>query len=270
MSSTVIPDSATVQDSAVDWRDHLAHGRIDPALAAYLRSGEDHPGVQRGLEDLSSIVAMIRAKTFNRARRVLDRLEERGDWFDWASFERELETLRQASAKIDERDSEAALKELDSVTMSIFTAEVANMRGTAYIHMSEIESARGEFARALDFDPKHYRAVTNLGNAALESGNVDEAIEHYEKAIRLNGDFPNAHHNLGVAWRRKGNIGKSISALKAGQRAQSRFEQAEAREQLGRITRGAGRGNTGKYMKWLGYGVIIAAAYWFLSSRGTI
>ncbi len=253
------------------WRDRLANGELEPALTSYLRFGPEEPGVQTTLEDLHALLNLVRSKAFARAERMLEQLDNRPDWFDWNGFENSFRALRDAAAAVDEREPDRCEELLNDVTHVLFRAEAANMRGTALIFRGEFEAAREQFDQALLIDPKHYRAVTNLGNAALEAGDLDGAIAFYERAISLNADFANAHHNLGVAWRRKGRIGKSIAALKAGQKAQQRFDQAEAREQLGRMTRGVtGKAAGSKYIKWALYALVAAGVYWFLSSRGTI
>ncbi len=254
----------------VAWQDRLGEGAIESALGNYLRFGPEQPGVQEALEDLQTVVSLVKAKAFVRAERRLAAIADRADWFDWAGFEKSFFALRDAVAALDNRETETALARLDEADHVLFTAEIANVRGTAFIFRGDLEEAHAEFSHALQLDPKHYRAVTNLGNAALEAGRIDDAIDFYKKAINLNPDFPNAHHNLGVAWRKKGNIARSISALKAGQKAQQKFDQAEAREQLGRMTRRVTGGNASKYLKWFLYAAIAAGVYWFLSSRGTI
>ncbi len=269
MSETALNVTST-REQEITWRELLASATPDRALAAYLRFGPEEAGVQRGLEDLANVMSLVRSKSFNRAERILQRLEERGDWFNWDAFEADLARIREASAHIDERNLDEAKALLGQVGMSMFAAEVANMRGTARIFSGDLDEARMDFETALELDPQHYRAMTNLGNAALEAGELDEAIAYYERALRLNGDFPNAHHNLGVAWRKKGKIAKSIGSLKSGQRAQQRYEQAEAREQLGRMGRNFGGSNSRKYAKWLMYAVVAIGVYWFLTSRGTI
>lgn len=267
MSEQTVSQSAATEAS---WRDRLAVGELEGALGNYLKFGPEEAGVQETLEDLHAILTLVKAKAWARAERAFARLEQRPDWFDWAAFEGSFTALRQAVAALDEREADRVEEVLAGCQHPLFQAEVANVRGTALIFKGEFDTARAEFDQALTIDPKHYRAVTNLGNAALESGDLDAAIEYYQKAINLNSDFANAHHNLGVAWRKKGNIAKSIAALKAGQRAQQRFEQAEAREQLGKMTRGVTQGNSGKYLKWAAYGLVAIGIYWFLSSRGTI
>jgi tetratricopeptide (TPR) repeat protein len=251
---------------AFAWRERAAEGSFEAALAAYFAAGPEDAGVQQSLESLCSLVALTRSRAWNRARRQLEAVSERGDWLDWNQLEADLAALQAATEALDSRDSQAAGELLDSVRLACFEAETSNLRGAAAIFEGDFTGASAWFERAITLDPKHYRAVTNMGNAALESGDTDMAIEWYEKALRLNGDFPNAHHNLGVAYRKKGQIAKSIRSLKSGQKAQQRFDQVEAREQLGRIGRGAGQ----KYTRWLFYAAAGAAVYWFLSSRGMI
>lgn len=262
--------AAAVPAAAPGWRERLAAGELEAALSAYLRYGPEEAGVREALEDLHAVMAFVKAKSFGRAERLLGRLAERPDWFDWETFSASFTAVREAVAALDEREHARAEEQLERVTHPFFQAEKANIRGTALIFAGEFERAREQFEEALALDPGHYRALTNLGNAALESGDPDGAIEYYNRAINQNADFPNAHHNLGVAWRKKGNIGRSIAALKAGQKAQQRFEQAEAREQLGSMTRRLGGGQGSKYLKWIVWGAVAAAVYWFLSSRGTI
>lgn len=250
-----------------DWRALVAVGSFPAALAAFHASGAD-PELRFTLEELNRLAGLLRARSWVRARRVLDGIDpaERGDWLDWSALEAGVQALREAAEALDLRETERALELLDRIDLGVLAAETANLRGAALIFQGDTDTARAWFVQAVELDPRHYRAVTNIGNAALEAGDADEAISWYEKALELNGDFPNAHHNLGVAYRRKGRIAQSIKALKAGQKAQQRFDQTEAREQLGSIGSGASR----KYGRWLLYGAGIAGVYWFLSSRGVI
>jgi tetratricopeptide (TPR) repeat protein len=251
---------------AFSWRERLSEGSFEAALKAYFAAGPEDPAVQEALESLCSLTILARSRAWNRARSRLQAITQRGDWLDWDQLDADLTALQAAAAALDSRDSEAALEQLESVQLNFFAAETANLRGAAAIFMGDFTLAREWFERAIELDPQHYRAVTNMGNAALEAGATDEAIEWYEKALRLNNDFPNAHHNLGVAWRKKGQIAKSIRSLKSGQKAQQRFDQLEAREQLGTLGRGAGR----KYSRWLLYAAAAVAVYWFLNSRGML
>ena len=61
---------------------------------------------------------------------------------------------------------------------------------------------------------RHALAVTennelaqgNLASALAESGRLEEAIEHWREAIRLQPDFPEAQYDLGAALYKEGNV----------------------------------------------------------------
>jgi len=52
--------------------------------------------------------------------------------------------------------------------------------------------------------PRSAQARNNLGGALLVQGQVDEAIEHLQEALRLDPNHAEAHSNLGVALARRG------------------------------------------------------------------
>ena len=93
-----------------------------------------------------------------------------------------------------------------------------------------------------------------------------DIIDLYERALKIDENFPNAHHNLGVAYRKKGQLNKSVRSLRRAQRTQQRHEVAEARESIGKW---AGP-NFGKYMKWIVWGAVIVAGYFLLRAAGYI
>ena len=106
------------------------------------------------------------------------------------------------------------LSVLTSVHHPLLLGEAETLRGTALIYKNDTTGAKAAFENALGYDSKHYRAITNLGNVALENNLLEEAILQYEKALKINEHFANAHHNLAVAYKRKGEVGKSVHALK--------------------------------------------------------
>ncbi|PKL44769.1 MAG: hypothetical protein CVV41_05220 [Candidatus Riflebacteria bacterium HGW-Riflebacteria-1] len=52
-----------------------------------------------------------------------------------------------------------------------------------------------------------------LGIASFENGDVETAIRHYEKALKLQKDSAEAHAGLGIASARTGNLEKAIKHL---------------------------------------------------------
>jgi tetratricopeptide (TPR) repeat protein len=249
------------QDS---WQESLMQGRLTEAHKYYILQDNPDPEILRALDTLTEIEILIRGRSLNQSLRKLNRLESPPDLLDWDELKNQLNSLKTSGAALDRRRPEDALKELEGVTFSFLEAEVQTQRGTALIFMKDSDGATEAFREALNLDPKHYRALTNLGNIALEQNRIDEAIESYEGALRLNGDFGNAHHNLGVAYRRKGQVRKSVRSLKKAQRVDGRVDREEARASLNKSSRTKGL----KLLRWLAYAIILVVVFIFLRSRG--
>lgn len=256
------------------WRRTLASGRFEVAarerlLAVGEGADADDAEEAAAVRALVDLQGLLRDKSWKRARRRLDDLEARPPLIDWPSLEEEVGTLARAGSALDRREVDEALQALDGVagtdaTPRILEAEHATLLGTAMILDGRGGEAEGCFERALERDPKHHRAMVNLGNVALEDGRVDMAIELYERALQLDENFPNAHHNLGVAYRRKGQIGKSVRSLRRAQTADRTRERADARESL----QGASKRLRGRWARWLAWGAAAALVVWLLMTRG--
>src|SRR5260221_716128 len=57
------------------------------------------------------------------------------------------------------------------------------------------------------------RAVTetNVGTALQSDGRLDEAVDHYPRAITLAPEFPPAYNNLATTLRAQGNVAGAIA-----------------------------------------------------------
>ena len=262
-----------MSDDAVsgDWREALGAGRFDEAYRLYRISGQERAEpegseTRRSLSTLADIVELVRERSWVRAKRKLDRLEEPAPLIDWAALRLEIERLEESSELLEQREAEGALELLREHESSWLEAEAANQRGTARIHLGEVDAAAREFEAAVEQDPRHYRALTNLGNARLESGQIEEAITCYQRALSINDEFANAHHNLGVAHRRQGKIGQSVKHLRRAQRVQQRVERERARERIGQ-----GGGQAGlKALRWGFFAIAALVLFVILRGRGFI
>jgi tetratricopeptide (TPR) repeat protein len=63
----------------------------------------------------------------------------------------------------------------------------------------------------IDRNPGCWMAENNLGSELLERGNIDGAIAHFEKSLRLKFDHPETHNNLTYALLRKGDPDAAIA-----------------------------------------------------------
>jgi tetratricopeptide (TPR) repeat protein len=73
------------------------------------------------------------------------------------------------------------------------------------------------------------RAVTetNLGSALQAEGRLDEAIDHYHRAIELAPDFPPAYNNLASTLRAKGQVAEAIATYQQALRVRPQYPEAQ-------------------------------------------
>jgi tetratricopeptide (TPR) repeat protein len=250
-----------------DWQTQLDEGRALEALRSYDVTPDPDPAVLSALETLTEIQVALRDKQPSRAQKLLaERAPDAAQVVNWQQLSAELEVLASSHKLLEQREPEQALETLSQDFMPILGAEAYVLRGTAHIYMNNLDAARAAFDTALIYDPKHYRALTNLGNIELEEGNTDKAIIAYESSLKLNEDFANTHHNLGVAYRRAGQIGKSVKALRKAQNMSNKQMRAEAKEALAGSTFKL-NGKVVRYVLW-GAGAVIV--YFILQAQGIL
>ena len=258
--------------SQPSWQALLEAGDSAGALQRYRQNAEPPEGaVLDALRALSDVRYHVRAKGWVKAQRAVMSVETPppsvSEKVDWTVLVEDLQRLESASKRLDQRNPDAALERLEEVASPLLRAEVETQRGTALIFQNDLTGAKASFERALAHDPKHYRALTNLGNVALEENNVDDAIKAYEAALRLDEDFANAHHNLGVAYRRKGQIDRSVRSIRRAQKTQRRQDAEEARGTLSGALKGR---SVRRWLRYALYGVGGALLFWWLRSQGMI
>jgi tetratricopeptide (TPR) repeat protein len=258
-----LPDASL----APDWREHLQHGRLSEALSAHLASPQPAAEVSELLDALGELRGYLRAKRWDRAARVTEALASYKDLPALLpELNAEVARLGASGRALERAQVDEALALLGGVQLPLLLGEAATQRGTAQIFLGDPDAAERTFQEALRYDPKHYRALTNLGNVALEQGRTDDAIGHYEAALKLNEGFANAHHNLGVAYRRKGQVNRSVASIRRAQRVSRQLERDEARSAV----RSLGGGASGKLVRWALYALLALGLFVFLRSQGVI
>lgn len=75
-------------------------------------------------------------------------------------------------------------------------------------------TAGAAFQEALELDPKHVKSHVNYARVLLETGRVDEAIEHIDSALEIDNATSAAHRLRGVALYRQGHVADAIASYR--------------------------------------------------------
>lgn len=246
-----------------DWKSLLADGLIEDALLSYKVQDALDRDTLSSLETLTALRSALREKLWSKALKIVDREDNPVPIVNWRRLKEDLELLKTNAENLDKRKIEEALDSLKQMNNPVLESEIHTLRGTALIFLNETNDAKLAFERAVELDPRHFRAITNLGNLALEANQIDDAISAYEKALRLNEGFSNAQHNLGVAYRKKGQVSKSVRYLRKAQSSSQRQQREEARANIN-----TNNPQVIRALKWLGYGVLALIVFFILRSQG--
>ena len=95
----------------------------------------------------------------------------------------------------------------------------------------DIDGAIGHYRKALRIDPDFGQAHNNLGTALQAKGNLNEAIGHYREALYINPDSAQAHNNLALVLVSTGKIDEAIGNYRKALRINPDF--AETHNNLG-------------------------------------
>jgi Flp pilus assembly protein TadD len=96
------------------------------------------------------------------------------------------------------------------------SAEARNNLGGALLVRGEVDEAMEHLQEAVRIDPNHAEAHSNLGVALARRGRSTEAIDHYREALRLDPRQTQAYSNLGNALLQQGQIREAIVQFEAG------------------------------------------------------
>ncbi|MGB9635818.1 MAG: tetratricopeptide repeat protein [Thermoplasmata archaeon] len=97
-----------------------------------------------------------------------------------------------------------ALENVERITPEHF--EVLLLKGTILLALKKISEGEKVFAKLYASNSKNERVIFNYGVCKMLSGNIDEALVFFEKAIELKGDYVEAWVNKGIIHYRKGDL----------------------------------------------------------------
>ncbi|MGD1021000.1 MAG: tetratricopeptide repeat protein [Verrucomicrobiia bacterium] len=117
--------------------------------------------------------------------------------------------------------------------------------GNALARAGKIEEAIKHYERALRINPDYDDAQTDLGAALAQTGKIEEAIKHFDQVLRNNPDFAEAHYNLGIVLAQTGKIEEAIKHFEEAIRikpddAAAHYKLGVALEQTGKTEEAIG------------------------------
>lgn len=83
--------------------------------------------------------------------------------------------------------------------------------GVVFVQKGQVDKAMDLFQKALEINPTEAATYYDLGLAFAKKGQVDDAIAQYQKALKITPDLANAHADLGLALVQKGQLDDAIA-----------------------------------------------------------
>jgi tetratricopeptide (TPR) repeat protein len=104
-------------------------------------------------------------------------------------------------------------------------AVLHNKAGICFLMLARSRDARKEFERAIKLDAQYPEALNNLGAAYFQERNWGKSIKFYKKAIALRDDDASFHSNIGSAYfAKKDYVKASLEYMRALQLDPDIFE----------------------------------------------
>lgn len=109
-------------------------------------------------------------------------------------------TTEQAKALYAQNNIDEALKLLKTKGEELRSAEDWLIIGNILQDKEKIDEATYMFKRAIDKDPKFYKAHYNLGYIYLIQEKPNMALEEFKKSVKYKADFAYGYYNMGCAY----------------------------------------------------------------------
>lgn len=84
--------------------------------------------------------------------------------------------------------------------------------GVALFDQDDIAGSQAEFQKALTLNPQDFTALSTLGQIDISSGNLPDAIQTLQSAIKVQND-PDARQLLAMAYAQSGNLSEAANQL---------------------------------------------------------
>lgn len=97
-----------------------------------------------------------------------------------------------------------------SISQNPHNALMYTNRGAIKVNMGDLQGAIDDFDKAIALSPEDAVAFNNRGIAYSSMGHLEKAIKDYDKALELNPNYAGVYNNRGLAYQTKGDFDKAI------------------------------------------------------------
>ena len=87
-----------------------------------------------------------------------------------------------------------------------------NLIGSSAAQLGQLDEAVNAFQKAISINPDYAKAYYNMGNALRDLGKLDEAVEAYKKALASKPDYAEAYNNMGYIFQQQEKPEEAIEA----------------------------------------------------------
>lgn len=107
------------------------------------------------------------------------------------------------------------------------------LMGNIMSRKNDVETAMTYYKKVLKYHPDDFMALNNVGGALMEQGKFDEAIETFEKCLKIDNSYMNAYYGMALAYYNKKDAKKAMEvAMEGVSQATDRKENPQVREEL--------------------------------------
>ena len=114
-----------------------------------------------------------------------------------------------------------------------------NISGACYASLGQMDTAVNRYEKALDIKPDYADAHNNLAITLQGLDQLDAAVERYKKALAIKPDYAEAHYNLGDTLHKLGQLDASVRSYEKAIAIKPDY--AEAHNNLGNTLKRLGQ-----------------------------
>ncbi|MBF0382872.1 MAG: tetratricopeptide repeat protein [Magnetococcales bacterium] len=125
----------------------------------------------------------------------------------------------------------------------VYTSQLAEnaalQKGISYHQAGQLDKAIDCYQKTIEIQPENISALSNLGIAFHDQGQLDAAVICYQKAISIKPNLVETHSNLAITLQSQGKLEEAVASL---QKAISiKPDYAEAHSNLGNVLKDLGK-----------------------------